>query len=134
MEWKYKGWIITEYYDAEGYRDEIIYARNDDLPFTESTILSLLRMNTPNGVVWKELERGPLPWIKKWHSLGSASRSLRNASVKLARNLYGSRSVIDVLTSLLGRMRRSSQNCFAGRQEPTAEQLLAVIEYRERNR
>ena len=35
--WNYKGWIITEYYDSEGYCDEIIYK---DGSFSDSAILS----------------------------------------------------------------------------------------------
>ena len=68
--WKYKGWIITEYYDSEGHCDEIVYVRSDDAPLSESTVLSLLRINTPIGVVWKEQQTGSGAFIgaRKWHS------------------------------------------------------------------
>jgi hypothetical protein len=67
MELNYKGWIITEYYDSEGYCDEVIY---QDGSFSDSAILSFLRMNTPVGVVWKEqTPNAALAWaVRMWHS------------------------------------------------------------------
>jgi hypothetical protein len=69
VSWKYKGWIITEYYDPQGFCSKIIYTGHSQ-DFPDRVIFSFLRMNTPAGVTWNEdVVRGPWGSLsRKWRS------------------------------------------------------------------
>jgi hypothetical protein len=67
--WNFKGWRITEYYDPQGHCDMIRYEGNDYGFSKESETLDVLRVNTPNGVLWKE-DTPPTAWggFRNWNS------------------------------------------------------------------
>jgi len=66
IRWNHNGWIITENYDPEGLCTKVIYT-GDWGKSPDRLIFSFLRLNTPDGVVWKQ-DQFSGPMGRKWHS------------------------------------------------------------------